>query len=343
MVSVLKGFIRGTVAGAAGTTALNATTYADMVLRGRPASDTPSAVVSALAGKAGVRVPGRRSQRDNRLQGLGALGGALTGVAVGGLAGALRATGVRLPAAVGGPLLGAAVMLATDLPAARLGISDLGSWSTADWVSDAVPHLLYGVTTHATLVATSRAAEQDEGERPGGASPPVTRAALLRAAALGASTGCRSSAAITAIAIASDSRGPGLAGRLAGAPGRIVTGMLAAAELGVDKHPSVPSRTSAAGLVPRIVLSATSAATVARRDGCEAGPPALVAATAAVGTALAGARLRGLAAHRFGSDLPGALLEDGVAALLGWLGARRPAVRLTLLVSPKATAQPMAR
>ena len=32
------------------------------------------------------------------------------------------------------------------------------------------------------------------------------------------------------------------------------------------------------------------------------------------------------AARRFGSDKPGAFLEDGVAAVLGWLGARRPAV-----------------
>ena len=54
--------------------------------------------------------------------------------------------------------------------------------------------------------------------------------------------------------------------------------------------------------------------------------PALVAAAVAVGAAVLGNRLRGVAAQRFGTDKPGAFLEDGLAALLGWLGARRPSV-----------------
>jgi hypothetical protein len=37
-----KGVLRGAAAGAAGTTALNAVTYLDMVVRGRPASDAPT-------------------------------------------------------------------------------------------------------------------------------------------------------------------------------------------------------------------------------------------------------------------------------------------------------------
>ncbi len=52
--------------------------------------------------------------------------------------------------------------------------------------------------------------------------------------------------------------------------------------------------------------------------------PALVGAAVAVGAAVLGTRLRGVAAQRFGSDKPGAFLEDGLAAVLGWLGARRP-------------------
>jgi hypothetical protein len=33
----------------------------------------------------------------------------------------------------------------------RMGITDPRHWSTADWLADAVPHLAYGVVTHATL------------------------------------------------------------------------------------------------------------------------------------------------------------------------------------------------
>ncbi len=44
----------GLIVGAVGTTALNVVTYADMVLRGRPASETPAKVAGILAGKVGV-------------------------------------------------------------------------------------------------------------------------------------------------------------------------------------------------------------------------------------------------------------------------------------------------
>lgn len=37
-------FLHGLAAGAAGTTALNAVTYLDMALRGRPASTTPEEI-----------------------------------------------------------------------------------------------------------------------------------------------------------------------------------------------------------------------------------------------------------------------------------------------------------
>ena len=73
------------------------------------------------------------------------------------------------------------------------------------------------------------------------------------------------------------------------------------------------------------LLGGTSAAAEARRDGHDPVLPALVGAAVAVGAAVLGSRLRGVAAERFGSDKPGAFLEDGAAAVLGWLGARRPA------------------
>ncbi|MEV5830959.1 hypothetical protein AB0L25_35875 [Spirillospora sp. NPDC052242] len=320
MTTVTRGFLRGAAAGAAGTTALNATTHADMAVRGRPPSRTPDAVAAELADRTGTPVPGDDRERGDRLEAAGALGGTLAGLAVGGLAGALRATGVRLPSVIGGPLLGAAAMAAADLPAARLAITDPRRWSRADWAADAIPHLAYGMTTHATLAATFRADERDR--RPGDPEP-ARRPSLLRAAALGAATGCRSTAGLTALALRAHRGDPGPA-RLLARPGvRAAHVLMAAGEVGLDKHPAVPDRGAPQGMIPRVLLAAAASGAAARRDRTEYGPPALVAAAAAAGTAAAGTRLRTLAARRFGSDLPGALTEDAAAALLAWLGTCR--------------------
>jgi hypothetical protein len=148
--------LSGAAAGAAGTTALNATTYVDMALRGRPSSGTPEKTVETIAERAGHPVPGEGQTRGNRLTGLGALSGIATGVGIGALVGVLRAVGLRLPAPWEGLLIGAAAMAATDTSMARLGVSDPRSWSAADWLSDAVPHLAYGAVTSATLRTLDR-------------------------------------------------------------------------------------------------------------------------------------------------------------------------------------------
>jgi uncharacterized membrane protein len=49
----------------------------------------------------------------------------------------------------------------------------------------------------------------------------------------------------------------------------------------------------------------------------------VVGLVAAVATAFLAVRARAAAAERFGSDRPGAVVEDALAALLAWLGARR--------------------
>jgi uncharacterized membrane protein len=323
MSSLLTGLLRGTAAGAAGTTALNVATQADMALRARPASGTPTETVSALADRADVAIPGGRRERGNRLEGLGGLAGTATGVAVGGLAGVLRSAGVRLPAVIGGPLLGAAAMVASDLPTARLGLTDPRRWGTTDWAADAIPHLVYGVTTHATLTSTFRADDLQRAAHPEGRPRPATIGAVARAVALGAATGSRSTAGLTALAWRARAQDPGPSGALAGTGGRTLTSVLAAAEATGDKHPAVPPRSSASALVPRVVLAVASAGTAARRDGREGGPGTLVAAGAAVGAALGGLRLRGWAQGRLGTDLPGALTEDALTALVAWLGSSR--------------------
>lgn len=144
--------MRGALAGAAGATALNAVTYADMAWRARPSSSTPEQTVENLAGKANVEVPGEGEDRDNRLSGLGALSGIVTGIAVGAVYGVARSVGFRPPAPLSALLVGAAAMAGANGPMALLGVSDPREWSTSDWVSDVVPHLAYGLTTVAAYV-----------------------------------------------------------------------------------------------------------------------------------------------------------------------------------------------
>ncbi|GAA4786998.1 hypothetical protein GCM10023200_21380 [Actinomycetospora chlora] len=325
MTSLLTGLLRGTAAGAAGTTALNLTTQADMALRARPASGAPTELVSAVADRVDVDVPGSRRERGRRLEGLGGLAGSATGVAVGGLAGVLRSAGVRLPAVVGGPLLGLAAMAASDLPMARLGLTDPRRWANADWAADAVPHLVYGVTTHATLSSTFRADDRERAERPHAGPRPATTGSVLRAAALDAATGARSTAGPAALAWRAQRGDRGASGTAANGSVRTLVSVLALGEVAGDMHPAIPPRTSPSALVPRLALAAGSASTAARRDGREPGPGALVAAGTALGAAVGGMRLRGWAQQRLGTDLPGALAEDALTAVLGWVGAGRSA------------------
>ncbi|WP_433064205.1 hypothetical protein [Dactylosporangium sp. CS-033363] len=147
------GLFRGALAGAAGTTALNAAGYLDMTARGRAASSTPQDLIEKMADDAGVQVPS-----PNRREGLGALFGIGVGVAVGALAGvlhtALAKRGRALPSAVEIALIGAAAMASSDVPLKLFGISDPRTWSAKDWAGDAVPHALYGAATYAVLRRT---------------------------------------------------------------------------------------------------------------------------------------------------------------------------------------------
>jgi hypothetical protein len=122
--------LRGAAAGAAGTTALNAATYLDMVVRGRGSSSAPADLAEAVAERADVEIPGEGDERDNRLAGLGPLSGTGVGVVVGAAAGlmlgALRKRGVTLPAPVPVVLIGATAMALSDVPLKLFGISDPG-------------------------------------------------------------------------------------------------------------------------------------------------------------------------------------------------------------------------
>ncbi|MEV4343730.1 hypothetical protein AB0J83_04550 [Actinoplanes sp. NPDC049596] len=146
------GLLAGAAAGAAGTAALNAATYLDMALRGRPTSKTPEESIEALP----FPIPGEGKTRDNRVTGLSSLSGIATGVAIGAAFGLLRRAGLRPPPALGGPLIGAATMASTNLSMAALKVTNLKDWTAADWLSDALPHLAYGAVTDAVLRGLDR-------------------------------------------------------------------------------------------------------------------------------------------------------------------------------------------
>ncbi|MEU1294701.1 hypothetical protein ABZ439_19980 [Streptomyces sp. NPDC005840] len=154
---MIESIVRGGMASAAGTTVLNAVTYADMAWRGRPSSEAPAQVVERIAQDIGYPVPDPKGDLDNRLSGLGALSGIVVGCGTGAAVSALRRAGVRMPWWLGGLATGLLAMTATDLPMARLGVSDPTTWSPKDWTSDVVPHLLYGLVTYGIVTAAERA------------------------------------------------------------------------------------------------------------------------------------------------------------------------------------------
>ena len=158
MTSISTHLVRGVVAGAVGTTALNAATFLDMALRGRPASSTPEQVVERGAELLGMPLPADKAKRQATESGLGSLLGTLAGVSVGVALGALQAVGLPRGRATTAGAAWTLAMLAGNGPMTVLGVTDPRSWTTADWVADVVPPLCYAVAAAATLDALDGAA-----------------------------------------------------------------------------------------------------------------------------------------------------------------------------------------
>jgi hypothetical protein len=147
--------IAGLLAGAAGTTALNAVTYADMALRGRPGSEVQERLVDKITGRAGPALADDETT-SNRRQGLAALLGFGVGLGVGaayGLAGGPR---TRKGVTAGALALTGAALVGSDGPATALGLTDPREWPPEAWLSDLVPHLAYGVVTAVTYDRLTR-------------------------------------------------------------------------------------------------------------------------------------------------------------------------------------------
>jgi hypothetical protein len=152
------------VAGATGTTALNAVTYLDMALRARPASSTPEQSVQKLAEVAHVGL-GEGEKAENRKSGIGPLLGYATGIGVAmAYSLLLRRLGRRPPWPVSAVALGALAMVGANAPMVVTGVTNPRRWSAADWAADVVPHLAYGA---AAAVAYDRAtaAQRRRGRR----------------------------------------------------------------------------------------------------------------------------------------------------------------------------------
>lgn len=147
---MLRTLLMGTAAGAVGTVALNITTYADMVIRGRPSSDTPTQVAGKLTDKAGLGLAAKAEddeQAQNRLSGAGSLLGYVTGLGVGTVYGAFHLGAGKVPLPLAALGLAATAMAGSDVPTAAFGVSDPSTWPASSWAADIVPHLVYGIAT----------------------------------------------------------------------------------------------------------------------------------------------------------------------------------------------------
>src|SRR5258708_21547704 len=81
---MIREILKGTVAGAVGTVALNVATYADMAIRGRPSSSAPAHMVRTLARLVGLAPATQDADTQdqaaqNRQSRLGALLGQVSG------------------------------------------------------------------------------------------------------------------------------------------------------------------------------------------------------------------------------------------------------------------------
>ena len=155
---MLRNVLMGTIAGAAGTVALDIASYADMAIRGRPSSNAPAKLVENLAKI--VHLPlssqgtGSNDQMvQNRESGLGALLGYVNGLGTGALYGLVRSQLDNVPIPLAGILVGLAAMAESDVPLITLGKSDPKSWGFSGWTADIIPHLIYGLVTVLTYEA----------------------------------------------------------------------------------------------------------------------------------------------------------------------------------------------
>jgi len=160
---MLRAATLGAIAGATGNLSLEIVTYGDMLLRGRAASGVPAKLAGFLADNLGIEPLATAmtgEEADNRRSAAGALLGYALGVGLGAAYGLVRSsTTGRVATPLAGLGVGLAAMTAADASYALSGASDPAEWTTADWISDLVPHVVYGLVTAATYEVISGSRE----------------------------------------------------------------------------------------------------------------------------------------------------------------------------------------
>ncbi len=152
--SIGERLLWGAVAGAAGSTALNVTTYLDMVVRGRPSSGVPAKVAGSMADAAGMTALSLENDEEaarNRRSGAGALLGYVSGLGVSMAYAALTSGKGEAHTLRTGVILGLGAMAMSDVPIVLTGNGDPRTWSRTEWLADLIPHLAYGFVTAAVL------------------------------------------------------------------------------------------------------------------------------------------------------------------------------------------------
>jgi hypothetical protein len=145
-MSFVRHVFIGAIAGAAGTVALNVSTYADIAVRGRGESDVPSKMIKNMAEAAGLGALASDDETTaHRRSGIGALFGYADGLGVGVAYGLLRPALRGVPVLLMAVAAGGAAMALSDIVIAASGASDPRTWAAADWATDAIPHLVYGL------------------------------------------------------------------------------------------------------------------------------------------------------------------------------------------------------
>lgn len=153
---MLGNALKGLLAGAAGTVALDIAGYADMALRGRSPSNVPSKLASTLAKMVHLPlssqgVDAQNLTAQNRASGLGALLGYINGLSAGVVYSLLRSQrDEEVPLPLASTLVGLAAMAASDVPLVMLKVSDPKTWGVSGWLWDVIFHLIYGFATVAT-------------------------------------------------------------------------------------------------------------------------------------------------------------------------------------------------
>ncbi|MFC9359556.1 hypothetical protein ACFTZB_23695 [Rhodococcus sp. NPDC057014] len=245
----------GIVAGAAGNTMLDAVTYLDMAIRGRPQAPSRRGLSNPLHPPWASSFPG------------------------------------------------------TETPSLR-GINDPRTWTTQDWFSDLVPHLVYG----ATVTTVLRQQDAMAGNR---TAPAAERSSTVRSAVIGMASGLRSSTGIAA-ALLAGATGSAHRIRLIGATA-VVGG-----ELVADKNPTIPSRLSPPALTGRLTAGGGGAAALARGDRADTASALIIGTVGALAGSYGGAWWRQWAGARM-PDWQAALAEDAVALTMAAVALRRPA------------------